>query len=142
MIRNNHSGNPSLSKAALLGVVVFAWLMQGCHSPLRCPVKTRLPEPCPPQLYLADVLFATDRTLINKEMAEFSGSRNLAEGHMTYGSKCEDPAGSLVGCTSSKIFEKKQEFLLEMRDRQKDVLLFVPGYKYSFDETLQLGLRI
>jgi esterase/lipase superfamily enzyme len=86
-------------------------------------------------------LFATDRTLINKDTAEFSGSRNLAEDHITYGSKCEDPAGSLIGCNSSKIFEK-QEFLRQIHDRQKDVLLFVPGYKYSFDETLQLGLRI
>ncbi|HXB23067.1 MAG TPA: alpha/beta hydrolase [Candidatus Solibacter sp.] len=141
MICNNHSGNPSLSKGALLGVVVLAGLMQGCHSPLRCPVRTRLPEPCPPQVYLADVLFATDRSLTNKERAEFSGSRNLADGHMTYGSKCEDPAGSLAGCTSSKIFEK-QDFFRQIHDRQKDVLLFVPGYKYSFDETLQLGLRI
>jgi hypothetical protein len=125
----------------MLGVVVLAGLMQGCHSPLRCPVRTRLPEPCPPQLYLADVLFATDRALTNKDTAEFSGSRNLAEDHMTYGSKCEDPAGSLAGCTFSKIFEKK-EFLQQIRNGQKDVLLFVPGYKYSFDETLQLGLRI
>src|SRR5260370_10699770 len=60
---------------------------------------------------------------------------------MTYGSKCEDPAGRLEGCTSSKIFGK-QEFLQQISEPRKDVLLFVPGYKYSFDETLQLGLRI
>jgi esterase/lipase superfamily enzyme len=79
--------------------------------------------------------------VVDKDTAEFSGSRNLAEDHMTYGLKCEDPAGSLVGCNTSKIFDK-QEFLRQVLDRQKDVLLFVPGYKYSFDETLQLGLRI
>jgi Alpha/beta hydrolase of unknown function (DUF900) len=128
-------------KSVFIGVALLAGLMQGCYSPLRCPIKTRLPEPCPPQLYLADVLFATDRTLTNKERAEFSGSRNLAEGHMTYGSKCEDPAGTLLGCTSSRIFEKN-DFLRQIHEGQKDVLLFVPGYKYSFDESLQLGLRI
>ena len=137
----NHSGTRPLPKLALLGAMVLAGFAQGCHSPLRCAVKTRLPEPCPPQLYLANVLFATDRTLIDKDTAEFSGSRNLAEDHITYGSKCEDPAGSLIGCTSSKIFDKP-EFLRQIHDQQKDVLLFVPGYKYSFDETLQLGLRI
>jgi esterase/lipase superfamily enzyme len=79
--------------------------------------------------------------LIDKDNAEFSGSRNLADDHITYGLKCEDPAGSLAGCATSKIFDK-QEFLRYIHDQQRDVLLFVPGYKYSFDETLQLGLRI
>ncbi len=141
------SGSPHLRenrtwfRCALFSTLLLAGFSQGCHSALKCRVNTRLPEPCAPRQYLADVLFATDRVLINKDTAEFSGSRNLAEDHMTYGAKCEDPAGTLIGCTSAKVFNK-QEFLRQIREQNKDVLLFVPGYHYAFDETLQIGLRI
>jgi esterase/lipase superfamily enzyme len=131
------------SRKGLLACLFFlSALMQGCHAPLECPVKTRLSEPPAPQLYFANVLFVTDRTPANLNKASFSSQRNLVADHLIYGSKCEDPAGRRSGCSESSTLFAKEEFFQQISDGRKDVLLFVPGFNYSFDESLQIALRI
>src|SRR5215470_1473413 len=140
------------STVALLALLVaVASLCSGCAAPLlTCPRAIRVPEPPPPQQHPAMVLFATDRAPESQQIGSFSGEMNLSGTRMTYGARCEDAAiGSTSVCEEPTWLRErlparldKKEFLDRIRASDSDVVLFVHGFNISFDESLEITLRI
>jgi esterase/lipase superfamily enzyme len=102
----------------------------------------KVPAPPAPQQHPALVLFATDRLPETPENLSFSGHLNPAGNHMSYGAKCEDPSGGKADCDTPSISLDRSEFLSRVSAGNTDVVLFVHGFNYTFDESLELGLRI
>jgi len=136
-------------RVALL--VVMVWFCPGCATPLlTCPRAARVPEPPPPQPHPAIVLFATDRAPEPRPDLSFSGAMNLSGSRMSYGARCEDPVtGRIAICTKPAWLEEnvparldKEEFLNRIRAANSDVVLFVHGFNMSFDESLEITLRM
>jgi len=96
------------------------------------------------------VLFATDRAPESQQIGGFSGEMNLSGTRMTYGARCEDAAiGSTSVCEEPPWLRErlparldKREFLDRIRASDSDVVLFVHGFNISFDESLEITLRI
>ena len=121
---------------------VVAALLSGCHKYKTCPAHY-LAEPPAPALHATDVLFATDREPKSVEQLTFSAERNLSPQRLTYGVKCEDPEAGKAACTeTSTAFPGSTEFFRRVTDSDKDVVLFIHGYRYSFDESLQIAARL
>ena len=126
-----------LSFRSSLFILALAALLSGCRKYKTCPAHY-LAEPPVPPLHVTDVLFATDREPKSLEHLTFSGERNLAPQRLTYGVKCEDPEG-IASCTEgSSAFPNGNEFFRRVTASGKDVVLFIHGYRYSFDESLQI----
>jgi esterase/lipase superfamily enzyme len=118
-------------------------LLCGCGpSLLYCPRSVKVPAPPVPQQQSSLVLFATDRQPESAEHLAFSGNLNPAGDHMTYGAKCTDPAGMRPECTVPSARLDKDEFLERIAAARSDVVLFVHGFNYTFDESLETALRI
>ncbi|MBZ5494010.1 MAG: alpha/beta fold hydrolase [Acidobacteriia bacterium] len=127
------------------GNLVFALtvvaLLSGCHKYKTCPAHYVV-EPAPPALHATGVLFATDREPKSLEHLTFSAERNLAPQRLTYGVKCEHPEEENASCTESSLAFPKAEFFRRVNAADKDVVLFIHGYRYSFDESLQIAARL
>ncbi len=75
---------------------------------------------------------------------------NLSENRVTYGAECEDPVnGAVVICDRPPWFTKelpttlaKGEFLNGIKAAHSDVVLFVHGYNFSFDESTKIAVRL
>jgi esterase/lipase superfamily enzyme len=61
---------------------------------------------------------------------------------MTYGAKCADPAGAKPECATPSVHLDKDEFLRYIGATGSDAVLFVHGFNYTFDESLETTLRI
>lgn len=132
-------------------MLVLAHLIAGCAKPLlTCPRAVKVPEPPAPGQHPAPVLFATDRVPESQETLAFSGELNLSGSRVSYGVKCEDPAtGREAACQRPPwlIQElparlEKDAFLEDIRAAHSDVVLFVHGFNFSFDESLGITLRM
>ncbi|HEY6306185.1 MAG TPA: alpha/beta fold hydrolase [Candidatus Angelobacter sp.] len=140
-----------LRYAAEFSVLMLVCLMSGCaKSLLTCPRAVRVPEPPAPEERPAPVFFATDRVLESREKLVFSGELNLSATRMSYGVKCEDPiAGHEAACTNPVWLKEElpasleaDAFFAAIRASNSDVVLFVHGFNYSFDESLGITLRM
>jgi hypothetical protein len=136
---------------ALFAVLATVCLCSGCAEQLlTCPRVAKVPVPPPPQQHPETVLFATDRAQESTQTLNFSGEMNLSENRMTYGAKCEDPVnGAVVICERPPWFRKelpatlgKAEFLDGIKAAHSDVVLFVHGFNFSFDESTQIAVRL
>jgi esterase/lipase superfamily enzyme len=95
-------------------------------------------------------LFATDRAPESPQDLSFSGAMNLSGSRMSYGVQCEDPeTGSITTCMKSAWLDEsvpstldREEFLSQVRAANSDVVLFVHGFNMSFDESLEIALRM
>lgn len=134
---------------ALLIAVVS--LCSGCGpSLLTCPRMAKVPAPPPPQQHPAVVLFATDRVPGSQEPVSLSSEMNLSGTGMSYGAHCENPVVTgTAKCDSPAWLNgkppgwlQKQEFLDAIRAANSDVVLFVHGFNYSFEESVQIALRM
>ena len=75
---------------------------------------------------------------------------NLSESRMTYGAGCEDPdTGRISTCPKPSWIDEdvpslldKEKFFDQIRASHSDVVLFVHGFNMSFDESLQIALRM
>jgi esterase/lipase superfamily enzyme len=132
-------------------VLVLICLISGCAKPLLvCPRAVTVPEPPAPQQHPAPVFFATDRDPESPAKLAFSGELNLSRIRMSYGVKCEDPAtGREATCQKPPWLKEelpagleKDAFLDEIGAAHSDVVLFVHGFNYSFDESLGITLRM
>jgi hypothetical protein len=134
-----------------------ALLSVGCQSPLACPRAIKVAEPAPPEQRPSFVFFATDRLADSRDQPGFSNDLNPAGAHMTYGVRCQDPQGGNAACTRVRPWEEgiprgatgsailkleKDEVFQRIRGSQLNVVLFVHGFNYSFDESTELTLRI
>lgn len=72
----------------------------------------------------------------------FSEELNPAEDPMSYGSICASPAGGRGDCNSAARSLDKKQFLEGIRATHSDVVLFVHGFNYTFDESVETTLRI
>jgi esterase/lipase superfamily enzyme len=118
----------------------------GCSRQLlTCPRIVQAPEPQLPQQHPAVVLFATDRLPQSREQLLFSADLNPSGTHVSYGAKCIDPSGPSGGrpvCDAPPLWLERDEFMERISRSRSDVLLFVHGFNYSFDESLEIGLRL
>lgn len=127
----------------LVGVLALVSLASGCAKPLlTCPRAVKVPDPPPPLQHPAPVLFATDRLPESGEKLGFLGELNPSGNHLTYGAKCEDPTGNQSICDDPSLWLGRDEFLDRIAAAKSDVVLFVHGFRYSFDESLAITLRI
>jgi esterase/lipase superfamily enzyme len=136
---------------ALAFAMLLAMLLSGCAKPLlTCPRVVKVPEPPAPAQHPATVLFATDRAPLSPLDLTFSGDLNLSAARMSYGAKCKDPeSGREAGCDRPAWLNEalpaslsKDHFLEAIRAGNSDVLLFVHGFYFSFDESLEMTVRI
>jgi len=122
---------------------VLALLLTGCAKELlMCPRVVKVPAPALPEAHPAPVLFATDRSPESREKLTFSSTLNPAGDHMTYGVKCEDPAGGKAACDAESLALDRSRFLERIANAKSDVVLYVHGYNYTFDESLEVALSI
>jgi esterase/lipase superfamily enzyme len=132
-------GQPWLLASGLAAVMLFS----GCGpSRLYCPRTVKVPAPPVPPQHSSLVLFATDRQPESAEHLAFSGNLNPFGDHMTYGAKCADPAGVKPDCEVPSVRFDKNEFLRRIASSRSDVVLFVHGFNYTFDESVETTLRI
>lgn len=135
------------SVALLLSVV---WLSGCAEQLLTCPRAVKVPAPPPPQQHPAVVLFATDRTPGSQQNPNFSTEMNLSMTSMSYGAECEDPeTGDMSICQEPAWLKQRlpallqrDEFLEAIKAANSDVVLFVHGFNFSFDESLEITLRL
>ena len=139
---------PTVALFAFLAVVC---LCSGCAERLlTCPRVAKVPVPPLPQQHPETVLFVTDRAQEAPQTFNFSGEMNLSENRITYGAKCEDPVnGAVVICKRPPWFKKelpatlgKSELLDGIKAAHSDVVLFVHGFNFSFDESTQIAVRL
>jgi hypothetical protein len=127
----------------LLLMLLLASLASGCAKPLlTCPRAVKVPDPPLPRQRSAPVLFATDRLPAPGEKLAFMSELNPSGNHLSYGAKCEDPTGSQGICDDPSVWLGRDEFLERIAAAKSDVVLFVHGFRYSFDESLAITLRI
>ena len=118
-------------------------LLSGCAKPLlTCPRVAQAPEPALPPQHPAVVLFATDRLPESREQLLFSADLNPSGTHLSYGAKCVDPAAGRAECDAPPRWLERDDFLEQIGRSRSDVVLFIHGFNYSFDESLEIALRI
>lgn len=140
-----------MRRVALFVLLAIGCVFSGCAKPLlTCPRVARVPAPPAPQQHPAVVLFATDRLPGLQQPVTFLSEMNLSLTSMSYGAKCEDPilTGTFT-CDEPAWLKGKppdllqqQEFLDAIRAANSDVVLFVHGFNYSFEDSLQIALRM
>jgi esterase/lipase superfamily enzyme len=129
--------------AVAVAILALALLFCGCaRQLLMCPRAAKTPGPPAPPQHPALVLFATDRLAGLDENLSFLGELNPSGDHMTYGAKCADPAGGKGACEIPSSGLERDEFLRRITAARSDVVLFVHGFNYTFDESLEITLRI
>jgi Alpha/beta hydrolase of unknown function (DUF900) len=134
---------PRYRHKTLFFMVLLAYLASGCAKPLlTCPRAVKVPDPPLPWQHPAPVLFATDRLPETGEKLSFLSELNPSGNHLSYGAKCEDPTGRPAICDDPSVWLERDEFLQRVAAAKTDVVLFVHGFRYSFDESLAITLRI
>ena len=129
--------------ACTIAVLALVLLCSGCAKQLLlCPRVVKMPVPPTPLQHPAPVLFATDRLAEAGENLSFLGELNPSGDHMSYGVKCADPAGGKASCDVLSSGLNRDEFLRRITAARSDVVLFVHGFDYTFDESLEVTLRI
>jgi esterase/lipase superfamily enzyme len=124
-------------------VLAPALLLSGCAKELLiCPRVVKVPAPPLPEQHPAPVLFATDRLPESIEKLTFSSALNPSRDHMSYGVKCEDPAGGKAACDAESALLDRGQFLDRIANSNSDVVLYVHGFNYTFDESLEVALSI
>jgi esterase/lipase superfamily enzyme len=101
-------------------------------------------------MHPAPVLFVTDRLPKPKPDLTFTSDLNLSDARLSYGARCIDPEkGREVDCDrpiwlheSLPAALTRSPFLDAIHAGNSDVLLFVHGFNYSFDESLEIALRL
>jgi esterase/lipase superfamily enzyme len=96
------------------------------------------------------VLFVTDRLPKPKPDLSFTSDLNLSDARLSYGARCIDPEnGREVECERPPWLREdlpatlsKTQFLDAIHAGNSDVLLFVHGFNYSFDESLEITSRL
>ena len=96
------------------------------------------------------VLFATDREPKSRQDLSFSDAMNVSGSPISYGARCENPVtGRAAVCTKPAglkadvpVWLDKEEFLERITAADSDVVLFVHGFNMSFDESLEIALRM
>jgi esterase/lipase superfamily enzyme len=128
---------------SLLPAILLQLLLTGCAKELlMCPRMVRVPAPVLPEQHPAPVLFATDRFPESREKLTFSVALNPAGDHMSYGVKCEDPARSKAACDVESLALDRGQFLERIANAKSDIVLYVHGFNYTFDESLEVALSI
>jgi esterase/lipase superfamily enzyme len=136
---------------ALFALLAVVCLCSGCAEQLlNYPRVARVPVPPPPQEHAEMVLFATDRAHESPKTLNFSGEMNLSDNRITYGAKCEGPvSGAVVTCERPAWLQEeppamlgKAKFLDGIRASHSDILLYVHGFNFSFDESTQIAVRL
>lgn len=136
---------------ALVLPIALATLLSGCAKPLlTCPRMVKTPEPPAPAQHPAAVLFVTDRLPKPKPDLAFTSDLNLSDSRLSYGARCIDPENSReLECVAPPWFHEnlpsgltQSQFFDSIRAGNSDVLLFVHGFNYSFDESLEITLRL
>jgi esterase/lipase superfamily enzyme len=139
--------------------VLLLLLLSGCAKELlMCPRVVKVPAPslepgqnrstlatpAPglPEEHPAPVLFATDRLPESQEKLTFSIALNPSGDHMSYGVKCEDPARGKAACDAESLALDRGQFLERIANAQGDIVLYVHGFNYTFDESLEVALSI
>jgi esterase/lipase superfamily enzyme len=142
---------PLRPTAALMALAAVICLGTGCAERLlTCPRAVKVPEPPPPQQHPETVLFVTDRAPESPHAFNFSGKMNLSAKRITYGAICEDPViGGGATCEKPAWLREelpaqleKSDLLDGIRAAHSDVVLFVHGFNFSFDESLQIAVRL
>src|SRR5215831_14660866 len=119
-------------------LAALALLLSGCAKPLlACPRTVKVPAPPIPPEYASLVFFVTDRLPAAGEGLGFSEELNLADHPMSYGSICANPAGGRGDCNSASMLLDKEQFLQRIRAIHSDGVLFVHGFNYTFDESVE-----
>lgn len=147
-----NSGGPRVRWMAKIAMTfALASLGTGCGpSLLTCPRVAKVPAPPLPQQHPAMILFATDRVPGSQQPVTFLSEMNLSGTGMSYGAKCEDPVTTGTATCDEPAWLKgkspywlqREEFLDAVRAANSDVVLFVHGFNYSFEEALQVALRM
>lgn len=131
------------SLVLLVLLAALALLLSGCAKPLLvCPRTVKVPAPPIPTEHASLVFFATDRLPATGEGLAFSEELNPADDPMSYGSICANPTGGQRDCNSASRLLDKEQFLQRIRATHSDVVLFVHGFNYTFDESVETTLRI
>src|SRR5215471_17493770 len=142
---------PHQSTFALLALLALVCLSSGCAERLlTCTRVSKIPEPLPPQQHPETVLFATDRAQEPAQAFRFSGEMNFSKNRITYGAKCEDPTPGGVAICEQPAWLKsgvptileKAAFLVAITAAHSDVVLFVHGFNFSFEESTQIAVRL
>jgi esterase/lipase superfamily enzyme len=137
----------------VLALLLAVTLLSGCAKQLlSCPRTAKVPEPPAPAQRPAAVLFATDRKPKSDPDPDltFSSDLNFSDPRVSYGAKCKDPgSGNEAQCDEPAWLSEalpatltKRQFLDAIRASNSDVLLFVHGFYFSFDESLEMAVRI
>ena len=133
----------------MLALAVLALLLSGCAKELlMCPRVAKAPAPSlqpslgPAEEHPAPVLFATDRLPESWEKLTFSTALNPAGDHMSYGVKCEDPARGNAACDAESTTLDRGQFLDRIATANSDIVLYIHGFNYTFDESLEVALSI
>jgi len=113
-----------------------------CPRVAQVPAPALQPSPGPLEEHPAPVLFATDRLPESREKLTFSSALNPSGDHMSYGVKCEDPARGNAACDSESTALDRSQFLDRIATSQSDIVLYVHGFNYTFDESLEVALSI
>lgn len=110
----------------------------------------KVPEPPAPAQHAATVLFVTDRLPQPKPDLDFTSDLNLSDSRLSYGARCIDPeADHAVDCSPPPWLHQnlpasltQTQFFDSIRAGNSDVLLFVHGFYFSFDQSLEITLRL
>ena len=139
------------SAIVLFTLIAVVCLCSGCTPRLlTCPRMAKVPEPLPPQQHPETTLFVTDRAPESLQTFTFSSEMNLSEKRLTYGARCEDPVnGGTTICkkpawlkTELPAILSKTEFLDAISAAHSDVVLYVHGFNFSFDESAEIAVRL
>lgn len=137
------SGRVQILPLTFVVLLLMALPLAGCSRQLlTCPRVVHAPEPPLPQQHPAVVLFATDRMPESREQLLFSADLNPSGTHLSYGAKCVDPSGGKAACDAPPRWLEHDDFFERISQSRSDVVLFVHGFNYSFDESLEIALRI
>ncbi|HMF91889.1 MAG TPA: alpha/beta hydrolase [Candidatus Angelobacter sp.] len=124
-------------------LLALALLLSGCAKELlMCPRVVKVPAPELPEVHPAPVLFGTDRLPESREKLTFSSALNPSGDHMSYGVKCEDPARAKAACDVESLALDRSQFLDRIANAKGDIVLYVHGFNYTFDESLEVALSI
>ncbi|HEY6272180.1 MAG TPA: alpha/beta fold hydrolase [Terriglobales bacterium] len=137
----------------VLALLLVGTLLSGCAKQLlSCPRMAKVPEPPAPTQRPAGVLFATDRKPQSDPDPDltFSSDLNFSDPRVSYGARCKDPgSGNEAQCDEPAWLNQalpasltKQQFMDAIRAGNSDVLLFVHGFYFSFDESLEMAVRL
>jgi esterase/lipase superfamily enzyme len=139
------------SAIVLFIFIAVVCLCSGCTHPLlTCPRMVKVPEPLQPQQHPETTLFVTDRAAESQPSLTFSSEMNLSERRLTYGARCEDPVNGTTAICQKPAWLKtelpailtKAAFFDAINAAHSDVVLYLHGFNFSFDESVEIAVRM